>query len=717
MAQSVRISIVKAFVDIERQTEFGSDHPAFTSALVGLSAVVCVTLPQLLFDFHINHPMARTQQTARKPTNINGSSTPNTLDVADSSERSLINTEHGDNLAPTGSLPKIRNLYEAKHKQRALPWTARYPDDLEEPLENAESAQYALLVRYNKCYDMRKKLKVDSIVVQSPLLKSVLRSVLDDYPGITTSLQRLEFSAPFQPFVHRWEQLSEARKKQTHPETCEHLELLWKVLEEELHDVIREKQDFVANGVVTFDSLWSIFEPGALVFHQDEGHDRIYKLRSGNYQETPCGKIYRMQCGYVEFDGEGFGFSQGIISVPSFAGTAPITKLLAYPAIRHAHYESLKERLLARGRLFEAYKGYHFKAYQGIAIGQGYFGPIRYNVDSRIIIDRQAYNRFNPNQKINLQKLNIDDSASSDEDDDEEAEARTFMAPRSLSEEQLLICAPSLRGYSLRDKKWLQFFVDSVKDITWNEDAFNSLVAPQEQKDLVLAFAESQVKNNHGFDDVIQGKGRGIIMLLSGPPGVGKTLTAESVAETMKVPLYMMSAGDLGTSANDVESKLGTILEMNAKWNACLLLDEADVFLEARSAHDLHRNQLVSVFLRLLEYYEGILFLTTNRVDNIDAAFDSRIHLTLEYDELNLDSRRYVWRTFLSKVSNVGEFSAADVDKLAEAILNGRQIKNVLKTAQLLASKKEEPLNFQHIDVVLRLRAANTSKKRPFKAL
>ena len=52
---------------------------------------------------------------------------------------------------------------------------------------------------------------------------------------------------------------------------------------------------------------------------------------------------------------------------------------------------------------------------------------------------------------------------------------------------------------------------------------------------------------------------------------------------------------------------------MVARWEAVLLLDEADVFLEARSTHDLERNKLVSIFLRVLEYYEGILFLTTNR--------------------------------------------------------------------------------------------------------
>lgn len=75
---------------------------------------------------------------------------------------------------------------------------------------------------------------------------------------------------------------------------------------------------------------------------------------------------------------------------------------------------------------------------------------------------------------------------------------------------------------------------------------------------------------------------------------IGKTLTAESVAETMKAPLYMMSAGDLGTRSSEVESNLSNVLEMCTKWNAILLLDEADVFLEQRSAHDLERNKLVS---------------------------------------------------------------------------------------------------------------------------
>ena len=175
------------------------------------------------------------------------------------------------------------------------------------------------------------------------------------------------------------------------------------------------------------------------------------------------------------------------------------------------------------------------------------------------------------------------------------------------------------------------------------------------------------------------------------------------VAEAMRVPLYLMSAGDLGLDSYEVESSLSNVLEMASKWNAVLLLDEADVFLEQRSSHDLERNKLVSIFLRILEYYEGILFLTTNRVDNIDAAFQSRIHISMQYNELSVSSRRHVWVNFLNASSNGKKhnFSDEDLDKLADHAMNGREIKNVLKTAQLLASKKGKDLAYEHVQSVL----------------
>merc|ERR1711939_1159242 len=102
------------------------------------------------------------------------------------------------------------------------------------------------------------------------------------------------------------------------------------------------------------------------------------------------------------------------------------------------------------------------------------------------------------------------------------------------------------------------------------------------------------------------------------------------------------------------EHELQKILDIAHSWGAVLLLDEADVFLEKREVHDIHRNALVSIFLRLLEYFQGILFLTTNRVDTFDEAFQSRIHLPLRYGELSAKAKRRVWGMFLEMAKGGG---------------------------------------------------------------
>jgi SpoVK/Ycf46/Vps4 family AAA+-type ATPase len=194
-------------------------------------------------------------------------------------------------------------------------------------------------------------------------------------------------------------------------------------------------------------------------------------------------------------------------------------------------------------------------------------------------------------------------------------------------------------------------------------------------------------------------------MLLCGPPGVGKTLTAESVAEHLRRPLYKLGASDLGIDARTVETNLGKALRLCAQFGAVLLIDEADVFMEARSTNNLQRNELVSVFLRLLEYYSGLMILTTNRMKSIDTAFESRVDITLSYENLTEADRAKVWRNFLSTLdANVVDVGEADVTELAKWNFNGRQIKSAIKTATILAAKKRERLNARHLDVVLNLR-------------
>lgn len=191
-----------------------------------------------------------------------------------------------------------------------------------------------------------------------------------------------------------------------------------------------------------------------------------------------------------------------------------------------------------------------------------------------------------------------------------------------------------------------------------------------------------------------------------GPPGVGKTYTAEAVAERSRVPLYGLSAGTLGTRPKQVEAALDRALELCRLWNAMLLLDEADVFLSARTDADLARNELVAVFLTRLEYYQGICFLTTNRIASLDHAFQSRVDLFLPYRDLQPAARRRVWDNFIQRAGGAERFEvdvgpgSADLEDLAQIPLNGREIKNLIKSANLLTLKGGEKITAERLKML-----------------
>ncbi|OOQ90056.1 putative AAA family ATPase [Penicillium brasilianum] len=603
--------------------------------------------------------------------------------------------------APRGSICDVRNLYQTQPDENGeTSWTKNLPETLVEPVENSESAQYAMIVRNIKCYDGRKSFSVDSVVVQSEPLKTFLGKILDGYPGVTTSLERLELTHPFKPLIHRWDNLVKAREvEELDPTTKEHLELFHNVFEEELKDTLARKEDLVHNGVITDSLIWTLFEPGDVII-TNSGTPRGYRFSDAT--KSSSGE-WVLACRYIDFDGEKFGYKDEEFIVDAFIGTKPIASLSVFPLKYHPDRDAACKTLIARGKRWEEHKGYHYRQYEGLAIGTSDFGPPgQFHVKSRIIIDAEAFGVFHSHKAFGAfhshGAIRLKGSKK---------------IRKELTDDQRMITSDMVYGYSLNDKEWMEFSIQNVSEIKWDSFAFESLVLPREQqglKDLLLAIAKAQSKQLDGFDDVVRGKGRGIILQLSGPPGVGKTLTAESVAEVMKVPLYVMSAGDLGTRADAVEHSLKNNLRMIPKWGAVLLLDEAEVFMEARSPTDLERNELVSIFLRMLEYYEGILFLTTNRAENIDPAFESRIHLSLNYKELDATSRRHIWSQLLSRSPNTAVFSDEQLDQLAVSHLDGRQIKNTIKTASLLAWSQQGELGFEHVQVMLNLRKSNTLK-------
>jgi SpoVK/Ycf46/Vps4 family AAA+-type ATPase len=235
------------------------------------------------------------------------------------------------------------------------------------------------------------------------------------------------------------------------------------------------------------------------------------------------------------------------------------------------------------------------------------------------------------------------------------------------------------------------------------------LVLNEDKKDLVRALVTVHIEKSHTIQtDFMGGKGEGLIILLHGGPGTGKTLTAESIAELVERPLYRVTCGDIGTEPESVEKYLESVLFIGSTWGCVVLLDEADVFLEERTKMDLQRNALVSVFLRVLEYYDGILILTTNRIGTFDEAFKSRVQLALHYPPLDYAGREGVWRNFakslLESDEDIDHEGIKDkLDVLAKHNLNGRQIRNTINTARQLATYYKQTLRYSHVDKAVRV--------------
>lgn len=195
--------------------------------------------------------------------------------------------------------------------------------------------------------------------------------------------------------------------------------------------------------------------------------------------------------------------------------------------------------------------------------------------------------------------------------------------------------------------------------------------------------------------DIVKGKGKGLIILLHGAPGVGKTSTAESVAAKSGRPLFQITSGDLGLSPSEVEKNLKEIFRFAQLWGCILLLDECDIFLAQRAKNDIKHNGLVSVFLRTLEFFSGVLFLTTNRVGVLDDAIKSRLTWTAYYPPLDESQTIRIWKVNLrllrERNANI-EINTREILKFAlkhfretDSTWNGRQIQTAFKVATALA--------------------------------
>ncbi|KAF2093914.1 P-loop containing nucleoside triphosphate hydrolase protein [Rhizodiscina lignyota] len=508
-------------------------------------------------------------------------------------------------------------------------------------------------------------------------------------PAFNPIQQDPELDAPYIFFYHHRSQLSESVENAAE-ESREQLTLLRDFLESNYGAEYSEAEEEFKKGMVSPQHVKKLFKPNEVVIQEAKGIPVAHVLGAWPIQNESLS----LQCWSWDFDG------RKLTRIPAFVklelkGKGPrlITELGTYPS-RYASEPTLK-RLTDRGRKFWSLKEQTFACYSGWDSHHD-----QQYMKNRFVIDTSTYKRIHRSE---TPFFNNSAPLPKDLHDNWPVELEVT---QEVDDSMLMTFPSNIPGFEMQAKKWVRLNVEQIEAVEWNKKAFERLVLDQRSKELIRAIVTHHASAKN-MGDIISGKGNGLIILLHGSPGVGKTLTAESVAELAEKPLYRVTCGDIGTDAQSIEKYLEQVLYLGKKWDCVLLMDEADVFLEERTMADIQRNSLVSVFLRILEFYDGILILTSNRVGTFDEAFKSRIQVALHYGPLTKKSRRQIWQNFLEMLEeedldvDIGELEGR-LDDLAAEEMNGRQIRNCLLTAQQLARYKNERLGWDHLSQAIR---------------
>lgn len=356
-----------------------------------------------------------------------------------------------------------------------------------------------------------------------------------------------------------------------------------------------------------------------------------------------------IRCYSIDHNGESYIPVKGKVTIPYFEGEKDIQSLDIYPVRFAQDHQRILQELDDQGRLFQKCISEKYLSYKGWTIGDYDYPEY---IDSDVIVDfveaLKAHPRWSTISHIpalhdgeDNHSVMADDVLGTIWTDKERTQvAANFqdaiytgapidtkernvnlktdkflsgqrerrrnpdgISSGELEDEDFVLFPRRLFAYSLQDRKFVPVDIRKLRLVVDQGEQFKNVFIAKEHKKMINAVVDSHFERKkierdpkmaNMSQDIIQNKGRGLVILLHGVPGVGKTSTAEAVANAKRKPLFIITCGDLGFSPSEVESSLKEIFRLAHLWDCVLLMDEADVFLSQRSTWDLKRNALVS---------------------------------------------------------------------------------------------------------------------------
>ncbi|KAK7983229.1 hypothetical protein PG989_010631 [Apiospora arundinis] len=551
------------------------------------------------------------------------------------------------------------------------------------------------------------------IKINSSHLAQILRDTVEYYPYQNLDGESIVIREPYEALFHYWKELNEYHGRLQNPSTEEniakydHLGLLLQFLTPDFNQKVIPTQRLLnqKTPTVAWQQLWYLLRAGSIVYHIRDNY-WIGCVVEG-LKEEPVdrekNKLKRWEVelwGLTPMDDSGrLDAYRQIAEIPFFDGEQKVTDLTVFPREYHDVIDGGKRKShfeTRGGQLCDIlWQGYKYANYEGPLVNtarEKYEGHMVIGSHKDADFDYETSGWVTPPWPLPtndtktsetapkvLQKMWLDPSRDS----------------RSvLSLDHLFVSCPVFMGFALPSQKWVPIHVDYIRELKLEDNIPEAIIEPA-KLNIINALSEHQLASKRPWSaDFIANKGEGAVVLLHGPPGVGKTYTVESIAMRKRRPLISLTISDIGIKEDAVEAALTKWFSIADRWRAIILIDECDIFLDRREHTDMSRNGVVSAFLRKMEYFGGLLFLTTNRIGHIDDAFVSRIHAIVGFGRFDASKRSEIWHNLLEKLSKERKGAimvsngAKKFLKTAEVLeidWNGREIRNALQTAIALA--------------------------------
>jgi len=267
-----------------------------------------------------------------------------------------------------------------------------------------------------------------------------------------------------------------------------------------------------------------------------------------------------------------------------------------------------------------------------------------------------------------------------------------FWADHDCEQFNVVPIHPYIFCFDMNRHKNCWVHVSNMDIYLYDKSLREKIVLQDEHRDLIeILTMDLDIFKENG--DVIKGKSGGTSILCVGPPGLGKTLSAEVYAEVAQRPLYKVHSGELGITPDQVEKNLKIYLMRAERWDAALLIDEADIYIRKRG-DDINHNAIVATMLKTLEYFNGLLFMTTNRENDVDDAVLSRMIAIFKFTTPQVKERRQIWEIMVKEFGI--KVQPEVLDQLADKMeISGRDIKQLVKLTARYVEKKKIPYSYE----------------------